>query len=124
MQQSHAARSVWKTIAYMFRYMRDGKKLYILGVALMLVDAICQMLVPLAFGAVINALEADAAHFLNQQLWPSIGLATALIIVFAAVAYLGHTSVLYALSRLARNARVELFQHIQSLSANFSNAIA
>lgn len=85
----------------------------------MLIDAACQSAVPLLFRHVLNELQNDPQVFLDTQLWQTLIYAIGLAIMFVPAAYVGHAFSHIATAHLLQNLRIQLYQHVQILSADF-----
>jgi ABC-type multidrug transport system fused ATPase/permease subunit len=101
------------------RFMRGSRWLFFGGLLLGLFDAAAQATVPLFFREVINAIQTDAAHFLENDLMRVVWAAVALLVLFLPAAYFFHVWFFVSIMRFCRNLQVELYRHIQRLSVDF-----
>lgn len=100
-------------------HLGDGRRLLLLGLAFMGLDAACQLFVPVLFGRVLDAVQTDARQFVHGG-WETPAVEALIVtIVFFNAAYLGHTLVLRGAARWVANLRVILFEHVQRLSLDF-----
>jgi ABC-type multidrug transport system fused ATPase/permease subunit len=89
------------------------------GLMLGLFDAAAQATVPLFFREVINAIQTDAAYFLEHDLMRVVWAAVVLLVLFLPAAYFFHVWFFVSIMRFCRNLQVELYRHIQRLSVDF-----
>lgn len=89
------------------------------GLALGLVDALCQSLIPIMFREVLNALQADPGKFMSDHFGTILWQAVILVIVFTPSAYFFHSLVGVAAARICRNMQVSLHDHLLKLSSDF-----
>jgi ABC-type multidrug transport system fused ATPase/permease subunit len=82
-------------------------------------DAGCQTCIPMVFRSVLNQLQDNASAFMSQWFWPMLVVGVLLLGVFFPVAYLFHVLSSVAVTRLTRDLRTSLYQHVQCLSADF-----
>ena len=103
----------------LFRQLGSARKLYAMAIALMVIDAACQSVVPLLFRDVLNGLQQDAAGYMEMSFWWHVGIALLIIAVFIPSALFGHVLAGLAITRLLRNLRTNLYRHIQGMSLDF-----
>lgn len=95
------------------------RRMYLVGLSLGILDALCQTSIPMVFRTVLNALQADPDKFMREWFWPGLAAGLGLVAVFLPTAFLFHTFCSIAVTRLVRDMRSGLYQHIQRLSADF-----
>ncbi len=111
--------TIWKMLREFSRRCGPVRLLVAVVFLFALLDAILQATVPAALGWVTNALVKDPALFLRHQLRylvPAILVAT---VVFYLVAFTWHYLVHKASRLLGIRFQMELFEHLQGLSADF-----
>jgi ABC-type multidrug transport system fused ATPase/permease subunit len=113
------ARPARQVIGRLWGFMGRYRRMYVIGLALGILDALCQTLIPMVFRTVLNALQADPGGFMRQWFWPGLGAGLLLVAVFLPTAFLFHTFCSISVTRLVRDMRNGLYQHIQRLSADF-----
>jgi ATP-binding cassette subfamily B protein len=106
-------------LRFWVRFLKGSRVLFGVGVFLGLLDALAQSSVPLFFRFVINAVQDDAAAFMQSDFVPTLIMAFALLVAFLPVAYFFHVCFTVALMRFCRNLQVSLYAHVQRLSMDF-----
>jgi ABC-type multidrug transport system fused ATPase/permease subunit len=107
------------TLKRLWHYMGPHRKLYVTGLSLGIVDAVCQASIPLFFRYVLNEIQTDTAVFMAQKFWMALGIGAIVTIGFFPAAYLFHVLVGIALARYGRFLRTSLYEHVSRLSADF-----
>mgnify|MGYP001596262996 FL=1 len=101
------------------RHAGSAKRLIPLSLVLLLLDGLMQAAVPGLMGYIVDELIRDAAGFARDKLWMFGLLLAAGSLVFYFVAYNQH----YLVQKISRtvgvNFQVELYNHLQQLSADF-----
>lgn len=108
-----------QTIRRMLALFGDGRRLFIAGLGLAIVDAACQSVIPLFFRHVFNALEKDAAEFMESGFETTILTGSVLIVIFFLAAYFFHYWTSVGMAHFIRNLQTQLYAHIQGLSQDF-----
>ncbi len=118
-ERQRRVRPLWTIARRLWGHMGPHRKLYVIGLALGIVDAICQTMIPMVFREVLNRLQTDSAGFMRDSFWPWLIGGTLLILLFFPAAFFFHTMVGISIARLTRDMRTSLYQHVQRLSADF-----
>lgn len=113
------ARPARQVIRRLWSFMGRYRRMYVFGLALGILDALCQTLIPMALREVFNAVGADPDGFMQNWFWPGLGGGLCLVAVFLPTAFFFHTFCSISVTRLVRDMRDGLYQHIQRLSADF-----
>ncbi|MDR2543071.1 MAG: ABC transporter ATP-binding protein/permease [Treponema sp.] len=107
--------SIWKK---MFPFIRPEKKNLIICIILMLVVAIVDILFPLLLGHVIRYNIQPRS---SNGVWLLVGIFTFLVIVQGVVVHLFVSIGIKSESRMCRNIRNAVFNHLQTLSLSYYN---
>ncbi|UGQ11028.1 ABC transporter ATP-binding protein/permease [Yinghuangia sp. ASG 101] len=116
---SNQPRSTLHSFRVLFAYAGDGRRLLIAGYALILVDAVSQILAPAIFRVVLNRIDDDPDRFLRSGWQGPLIAAFAAAATFITAAYFAHTWTRRGATRWANNLRRTLYEHVQRLSVDF-----
>jgi ABC-type multidrug transport system fused ATPase/permease subunit len=103
----------------LWSHMGRHRRLYVLGLALGVLDAACQSVIPMIFRWVLNQLKEDPQVFMDQWFRPTLMLCAGLTVVFLPVAFGLHVLGEVSIVRLVRDMRMGLYEHVQRMSADF-----
>jgi ABC-type multidrug transport system fused ATPase/permease subunit len=117
--QGKRQRSLWVVTKRLWGHLGPHRRLYVIGLLLGVVDAVCQVCVPMFFREVLNQLQVSSAGFMEHWFWPTLIAGVVLTVVFFPAAFFFHVLVSVAVTRLMRDLRTSLYQHVQNLSADF-----
>ncbi|MET0911279.1 MAG: ABC transporter ATP-binding protein [Ilumatobacteraceae bacterium] len=99
--------------------MGSARRMLVIGLVAICFDALFQSAVPAVFRTVLNELQEDPAAFVAQGWKRAAFEAVVVMFGFLVFAYIGHTFTLRGASRWANHLRVEVFDHVQHLSADY-----
>jgi ABC-type multidrug transport system fused ATPase/permease subunit len=112
-------RPVLSVMLRLWGHMGRHRRLYVGGLALAVLDAGCQSVIPMIFRWVLNLLKDSPQAFMDQWFWPTLGLCAGLTAVFLPVAFGLHVMGEISTVRLIRDMRIRLYEHVQRMSADF-----
>jgi ATP-binding cassette, subfamily B, putative efflux pump len=112
-------RSPLVVMGRIWRHMGRHRTMYVFGLSLGLIDAMCQAATPWILGTVLNQVQQDSAGFMAHRFWPWVIGGAALVVVFFPAAFYFHVLTTRAVARLTRDMRTSLYDHVQGLSADF-----
>lgn len=107
------------TLRLLAAHMGSGRRLVVVGLAAISLDAAFQSAVPAVFRSVLNDLQQDATAFVDHG-WKSAALQALVVMLgFLVCAYIAHTFTLRGAARWANRLRVVMFDHVQHLSTDY-----
>lgn len=118
-KQEKRVRSLWSVAKRLWGHLGRHRRIYVIGMLLGVIDAACQVGIPMIFREVLNQLQSNAAVFMDKWFWPSLITGVLLVGLFFPAAFLFHVLVSISIARLTRDLRTALYQHVQNLSADF-----
>ena len=98
-------RSMGLVAKRLWGHMGRHRRIYVIGLLLGVIDAVCQTSIPMVFREVLNRIQASPAQFMQECFWPWLIGAIVLTVVFFPAAFFFHVLVCISVARLTRDLR-------------------